>query len=56
VGAASEYFGAAHPGHSLQFALYTLLPFYALAIVLFLWLAHVLRVGEQGRAVDAIAS
>jgi MFS family permease len=56
VGAASDYFRAGHPGHSLQFALYTLLPFYALAIILFLWLAHVLRVGEQGRAVDAIAS
>jgi hypothetical protein len=29
--------------HFLQLALYALLPFYALAIVLFLWLARVLR-------------
>jgi MFS family permease len=55
VGAASDYFRASHPGHSLQFALYTLLPFYALAIVLFVWLARVLQLEEQGR-VDAIAS
>lgn len=43
VGAASDYFRASHPGHSLQIALYTLMPFYAVAIVLFLWLARVLR-------------
>ncbi|MDR3470528.1 MAG: MFS transporter [Devosia sp.] len=43
VGAASDFFRASHPGHSLQFALYTLAPFYAVAVVLFLWLARVLR-------------
>jgi predicted MFS family arabinose efflux permease len=43
VGAASDYFHAAHPGHSLQIALYTLTPFYVVAIVLFLWLARILR-------------
>lgn len=43
VGAASDFFREAHPGHSLQFAFYTLLPFYGLAIALFLWLAKVLR-------------
>jgi predicted MFS family arabinose efflux permease len=43
VGAASDYFRASHPGHSLQFALYTLLPFYGLAIILFLWLGRALR-------------
>ena len=43
VGAASDYFRASHPDHSLQIALYTLMPFYVLAIVLFLWLARVLR-------------
>ena len=43
VGAASDFFREAHPGHSLQFAFYTLLPFYALAVILFLWLAKVLR-------------
>lgn len=43
VGAASDYFRATHPEHSLQTALYTLVPFYILAIFLFLWLARVLR-------------
>ncbi|WP_242512307.1 spinster family MFS transporter [Pseudolysobacter antarcticus] len=43
VGAASDYFRAAYPDHSLQMALYTLVPFYFLAIFLFLWLARVLR-------------
>jgi len=42
VGAASDFFSASHPDHSLQMALYTLVPFYLLAIGLFLWLAHVL--------------
>jgi predicted MFS family arabinose efflux permease len=49
VGAASDYFRASHPGHSLQVALFTLMPFYAVAIVLFLWLARVLR-REAGAA------
>ncbi|MGN6375384.1 MAG: spinster family MFS transporter [Sphingomonas sp.] len=43
VGAASDYFHAAHPAHSLQIALFTLTPFYVIAIVLFLWLARILR-------------
>ncbi|MBY8826510.1 spinster family MFS transporter [Hephaestia mangrovi] len=43
VGAASDYLHAAHPHHSLQIALYTLTPFYLIAIVLFLWLARLLR-------------
>jgi MFS family permease len=43
VGAASDYFRAGHPDHSLQIALYTLVPFYFLAIFLFLWLARLLR-------------
>ncbi|HBK47184.1 MAG TPA: MFS transporter [Xanthomonadaceae bacterium] len=42
VGAASDWFRASHPHNSLQMALYTLSPFYVLAIVLFLWLARVL--------------
>ena len=46
VGAVSDCFGARHPEHSLQIALYTLAPFYVVAIVLFLWLARVLR-GES---------
>lgn len=47
VGAASDYFRPTHPIHSLQIALYTLIPFYILAIVLFLCLARVLRREEQ---------
>jgi len=43
VGAASDYFRAAHPAHGLQMALYTLTPFYLVAIAIFLWLARVLR-------------
>jgi len=43
VGAASDFFRAGHPNNSLQIALYTIVPFYGLAIVLFLWLARVLK-------------
>jgi predicted MFS family arabinose efflux permease len=43
VGAASDFFRASYPENSLQIALYTLTPFYALAIFLFFWLARVLR-------------
>jgi MFS family permease len=43
VGEMSDYFHASHPHHSLQLALYGLLPFYGLAILLFLALARVLR-------------
>ncbi|MEI9994401.1 MAG: MFS transporter [Rhizomicrobium sp.] len=43
VGAASDFFHASHPHNSLQLAYYALVPFYVLAIVLFLWLARVLR-------------
>ena len=50
VGAASDFFRTSHPDHSLQLALYTLVPFYLLAILLFLWLARVLK-GEQGETV-----
>ncbi|MEJ0042647.1 MAG: MFS transporter [Rhizomicrobium sp.] len=54
VGAASDFFHAGHPHNSLQLAYYTLVPFYVLAIVLFLWLARVLRnedrtIGEPRR-------
>jgi MFS family permease len=52
VGIASDYFHADFPDHSLQVALYTLIPFYGLAVVLFLWLARVLR-REQAAAGDA---
>ena len=43
VGAASDYFRASHPHHSLQTALYTLAPMYVVAVSLFLVLARVLR-------------
>jgi MFS family permease len=48
VGAASDWFKAAHPHNSLQIALYTLTPFYFIAILIFLWLARILR--NQDRA------
>jgi predicted MFS family arabinose efflux permease len=43
VGAASDWFAARGTSHSLQAALYTLTPFYGIAILLFLWLARTLR-------------
>jgi predicted MFS family arabinose efflux permease len=43
VGAASDYFHANHPHNSLQLAFWLLVPFYIVAIALFLWLARVLR-------------
>jgi predicted MFS family arabinose efflux permease len=43
VGMASDWFRATHPDNSLQMALYTLIPFYLLAIVLFFSLAGVLK-------------
>jgi predicted MFS family arabinose efflux permease len=47
VGAASDFFRAYYPDHSLQAALYTLTPFYVLAIALFIRLARVLRDEER---------
>ncbi len=47
VGAVSDYFHAADPHHSLQIAHYALVPFYGVAIALFLWLAVVLK--REGR-------
>lgn len=43
VGALSDVFHAAHPANSLQLALLCLTPIYALAILIFLALARVLR-------------
>ncbi len=43
VGAMSDLFRPAHPHNSLQLAFYALLPFYGLAIILFLALARVLK-------------
>ncbi|MFV3077606.1 MFS transporter, partial [Niveispirillum fermenti] len=43
LGAASDYFRATNPDNSLQLAFYTLIPFYFLAIALYLVLARVLK-------------
>ena len=43
VGAASDWFASHGAAHALQRALYTLTPFYVIAILLFLWLARTLR-------------
>ncbi|MET3666546.1 MFS transporter [Caulobacter sp. 1776] len=47
VGAASDVFRASHPHNSLQMALYALVPFYAIAIGLFLWLARIFARAEK---------
>jgi MFS family permease len=47
VGMASDFFRAEHPDNSLQLALYTLVPFYFVAIACFLVLARVLRKEQQ---------
>ena len=43
VGAASDHFRALGYAQPLQTALYTLTPFYVIAIIIFLWLARRLR-------------
>jgi len=47
LGFASDLFRPTHPDTSLQMAFYTLVPFYGVAIGLFLWLAKALK--QQGR-------
>ena len=47
VGAASDYFAAQGHAHSLQISLYTLTPFYLVAIALFLLLARRLKAEPQ---------
>jgi predicted MFS family arabinose efflux permease len=51
VGAASDFFRTSFPDNSLQIALYTLTPFYVLAIGLFVWLARILG-RDRSRAGD----
>jgi predicted MFS family arabinose efflux permease len=53
VGAASDFFRTNFPDNSLQIALYTLVPFYVIAILFFLRLARVLR--NEGPAVGKVA-
>ena len=43
LGAVSDYFRPSHPSNSLQLAFYTLVPFYVVAVLLFLWLARALK-------------
>ena len=47
LGAASDHFRADYPQHSLQMAFYTLIPFYLLAVGLFLLLARRIRSQER---------
>jgi predicted MFS family arabinose efflux permease len=51
VGAASDFFKAGYPHHSLQMALYTLTPFYGIAVALFIWLARVLAREKRENAI-----
>lgn len=53
VGAASDFFRAWSPDHSLQLSLYTCVVFYALAILVFIWLARVLRREDRKIGVEA---
>lgn len=50
VGMMSDVFKATNPEHSLQMALYTLIPVYFLAIGCFVWLARMLRKEDRARA------
>jgi predicted MFS family arabinose efflux permease len=49
VGAVSDALRASHPDNSLQLALYTLIPFYGLAIACFFWLARALQARPAAR-------
>jgi len=53
VGMASDFFRASFPDNSLQIALYTLVPFYVLAIILFIWLGKVLKREAEADAAKA---
>jgi hypothetical protein len=48
VGFMSDYFKPTHPDNSLQLAFYCLAPFYAVAILMFMWLASALKREQQG--------
>jgi MFS family permease len=52
LGAVSDAFRATHPDNSLQMAFYTLLPFYGLAILMFVGLAGKIRrqVAKEARS------
>ena len=50
VGAASDWLKAQGYQHTLQLALYSITPFYLIAIALFLWLARILRAERKAVA------
>ena len=50
LGAASDFFARTNPDNSLQMAFYTLLPFYGLAILMFLGLARKIRRQTEEKA------
>ena len=51
LGAVSDYFRPSHPQNSLQLAFYTLVPFYVVAVLGFLWLARAIKCrGKETRA------
>ena len=50
VGFVSDWLRPAHPDNSLQLAFYSLVPFYALAVGAFLWLARAIRRESQETA------
>lgn len=53
LGAASDFFRTDHPDNSLQMAFYALLPFYGLAIVMFLGLARKIRLQSHKEVVSS---
>jgi len=53
LGAVSDHFRASHPHNSLQLAFYTLVPFYVVAVLLFLALARAL--GREEHSGGALA-
>lgn len=48
VGFVSDYFKPTHPDNSLQIAFYCLAPFYAVAVLMFMWLASALKREQKG--------
>ncbi len=48
LGAMSDWFRPGHPENSLQLAFYTLVPFYVIAVLGFLWLARALKARNRG--------
>lgn len=55
LGAASDWFKATHPNNSLQLAFYSLVPFYFVAIALFLLLARALGREDRGPHIQSVS-